>query len=116
MTSLYDAIIVSLVFESPKPDGITVWTDGNDTQSNATANDYVNLANSLGIPIDFPEIPQHWWDQEATTWSNMYILGEQILLRKAYVSSLEAISAKTDLARVVKKPKDYFRMPARKKK
>ena len=84
-----------------------MWTDGNDTSSDASENDYVSLATSLDIPIDFPEIPEHWWDVEANLWSNMYKLGEPILLRKAYISSLELVASKVESARVVKEPK-YF--------
>lgn len=106
MTSLYDAIIVSLLFEDPKPNGITVWTDGNDTRSNASLNEYEILASSLNVPIDFPEIPEHWWDEDAITWANYYkpILGETIFLRKEYIASMGKITKNVKKARVISDP------------
>lgn len=61
-TALYDAIIVGLTFESPKPDAIYVWSDLQDNDSHASEMDYINLANSIGITINL--CPAYEWMQD----------------------------------------------------
>lgn len=62
LTSLYDAIIVATVFESPKPDEIYIWSDLQDTNSNATESDYINLGNSVGVHYNF--CPPYPWMED----------------------------------------------------
>lgn len=109
MTSLWDALITSLVFDDPQPDIIYVWTDGSDTQSNATQNDYETLANSLGVPIIFEEIPYYWWDNDQVVYLNARykpLLGETLMLRAEYEVSLNAMASIKN-ARINKAPQPY---------
>ena len=116
MTSLWDAMIVALLYEDPKPDEITLWTDMGDNKSSATQSEHTSLANRLNIPMDFHEIPEHWWDDDMNTWSNAYILlgSEMIMKRAEYVKSLASIEEAVKSARVIRNPSLLMR--ARKKK
>lgn len=51
MTSLYDAILVGLVFEDPKPDALYVWSDLHDTKSDSSVENWKRKAKELDIPV-----------------------------------------------------------------
>jgi len=107
MTSLYDAIIVGLVFENPKPHGLYVWSDLGDTQSDASASDWQGLANSLAIPVNL--CPPYPWMEDPNCRQMAVIVTPPIKVIP-YAQSLQLatkITAKLELARVIKDPQEF---------
>ena len=110
MTALYDAIIVGLVFESPKPDELFVWSDLGDTNSDASESDWQALANSLGITVNL--CPPYDWLQDPNCQYYAVLVTPKITLIP-YAKSLELankISAKVEKLNIVKTPEDFLKL------
>ena len=109
MTSLHDAIIVGLVFENPKPDELYVWSDMGDTQSDASESNWVDLANSLSIPVNL--CPPYPWMQDPNCMQ-MAVVVRQPIKVISFVNSLQLagnIQKRLKVARVFKDPQDFLK-------
>jgi hypothetical protein len=104
LTSLYDAIIVASVFESPKPDGIYVWSDLQDTCSDAKEADYVNLANSVGVSYNLCP-PYEWMQDPNCPYFSIIVTFPYRPIAYAHsVKIATALAGKLKMAKVIEKP------------
>lgn len=113
MTSLYDAIIVGLVFESPIPDELYVWSDLGDTNSDASETDWQDLANSLGITVNL--CPPYEWLQDPNCVHYAVIAIPKIKLIP-YAKSLDIatkFSKKVEKLNIIKTPEDIVKLKKR---
>jgi hypothetical protein len=113
-TALWDALITALVYEDPKPNGITIYSDMNNNQSSINETEFNQVSTRVNVPLDILEIPEHWTNDYQTNWINGYsafLPLEPLLMyvdyRKSVAQTVESITA----ARLVKNPKDLFKIP-----
>ncbi len=107
-TSLYDAIIVATVVESPKPNEIYIWSDLQDTNSDASQSAYVNLANSVGVTYNLC-VPYEW--MEDPNCYRVGILAPYPFKPVRFVQSAKfakSLAQKMKMAKVIEKPEQFI--------
>ena len=109
MTSLWDAIIVGLVFENPKPDALYVWSDWGDTQSDASQSNMEDLATSLDIPVNIC-LPYPWMQDPNCMQMAVVVLPPIKAIPFAKSMELASnIQKRLKVARVIQDPKEFLR-------
>jgi hypothetical protein len=119
MTSLYDAIIVGLVFEDPKPDALYVWSDLADTRSDSSNSDWTNLANSIGLGVGSVHLcPPYPW-MEDPNCPRMAVLVKPPIKAIPFKRSLalaKEITKISKVARAIEAPEQFLKAKVAQKK
>jgi hypothetical protein len=107
LTSLYDAILVGLVYENPHPEYLIVFSDGGDNCSDSDLNDWQTMATTLNIPV-IPYPLDGFQDPNLVPYASAFT--KKVITVPEAAKIWKEIAGKVKTVKIMKKPEDFLEL------